>query len=120
MKFIFEFVSCCGMPPRPAVPEEVPLPEESRTVELRRRYRKERVGSSRSSSSSVEWHPSLCSISEDNLVLEKEERPAESVRTPKRKAASSTKIHVRSYSEDYRRSQISMTLPTFSPAPFMF
>ncbi|KAJ9671947.1 hypothetical protein PVL29_025544 [Vitis rotundifolia] len=119
MKFIFEFVSCCGTPPRPAVLEEVPLPEESRTLEVRRRYRKERVGSSRSSSL-VEWQPSLCSISEDNIVLEKEERPAESERTPKRKAASSTKIHVRSHSEDYGRSQISMMLPTFSPAPFMF
>lgn len=97
MKFFCEFVSCCGAPPLPAV-----VPEESRQVEIRKRYRKERMGSSRSSSSSsVEWQPSLSSISEDNVIPEKEERSAEPERTPTRKAASGAKIHVRSYSEDY-------------------
>lgn len=97
MKFFCEFVSCCGPPPQPAV-----VPEEMRQVEIRKRYRKERMGSSRSSSSSsVEWQPSLSSISEDNVTPDKEERSAEPERTPTRKTASGAKIHVRSYSEDY-------------------
>uniref|UniRef100_A0A5B6ZL02 Uncharacterized protein n=1 Tax=Davidia involucrata TaxID=16924 RepID=A0A5B6ZL02_DAVIN len=132
MKFLLEFVSCCGPASRPSVATTTPPPAEetrslvhspppSRTDNRRyRRRKRERMAASRSDSV-AEWRPSLCAISEDNIVPEKDARAAVgSERILKRKVASTARVHVRSYSDDIGRAHLPAIIPAFSPTPFLF
>ncbi|PSR96316.1 hypothetical protein CEY00_Acc26365 [Actinidia chinensis var. chinensis] len=128
MKFLLELVTCCTSGSSPSREEEtlaLAQPED-------RRRKRERERSATAvvvlrSRSAAEWRPSLCSISEDNMTVERErEREkvilAGSERMIKRKVGSTTagKVHVRSYSDDFGRSGFSTIMPTFSPTPFFF
>ncbi|BAT89876.1 uncharacterized protein HKW66_Vig0246550 [Vigna angularis] len=121
MRFLFEFVSCCGLPtqrtPEPAV---LPLEEErsfvseaAPTVSVRRRHRKrQRMGS-------AEWKPSLGPISEDGATQAKESPRKNTAASPASDAKKRTtaKVRYRSYSDG---SSMPTMIPTFSPTPFMF
>lgn len=111
MKFL-EFVSCCGpaVTSGPAVrPEPVRRQDETSSLvqqpRCRRRRKRGRLGGSGSASaSSAEWKPTLCSISEDNVVIEKREenRTVGTVRLVKRKSgARSPRTNGASYNDDY-------------------
>ncbi|PON55759.1 hypothetical protein PanWU01x14_185680 [Parasponia andersonii] len=137
MKFL-EFVSCCGpalTPSGPTVrPEPARRPEETRSLvqpppppRSRRRRKRGWLGASGSVSASAEWRPSLCSISEDNVVViekkgEENNRTAGSERMVKRKSGSRSPRRTNgvSYSDDYGRSSFPTVIPAFSPTPFMF
>ncbi|KAH6775575.1 hypothetical protein C2S52_013136 [Perilla frutescens var. hirtella] len=124
MKFLLEFVACCGSSPsgtrRPAEDTRLLMVQEPR----RRVARKQ----DRARGSGREWRPSLSSISEDVLTAEKnknvERTEAEGwQRSLKRKVTSmSQRDRPRRSSDhdDYRRAEITCVIPTFSPAPFMF
>ncbi|KAK9265982.1 hypothetical protein L1049_000054 [Liquidambar formosana] len=127
MKFLLEFVSCCGSN-YSSRPSEAPTSPPARVEETRslvppRRYRRRkrgRLGASGSvSAAAAEWRPSLCAISEDNVVMEKEGRTVGSERTVKRKAQ--VRVQVRSHSdEEFRQTPFPMVVPAFSPTPFLF
>ncbi|XP_057474875.1 uncharacterized protein LOC130762988 isoform X2 [Actinidia eriantha] len=126
MKFLLELVTCCTSGSSPSRAEEtlaLAPPEDRR----RKRERSATAVVVLRSRSAVEWRPSLCSISEDNMTAERErERErvilAGSERMIKRKVGSTTtgKVHVRSHSDDFGRSGFSTIMPTFSPTPFFF
>ncbi|XP_057474874.1 uncharacterized protein LOC130762988 isoform X1 [Actinidia eriantha] len=137
MKFLLELVTCCTSGSSPSRAEETLAlaPPEDRRRKRERSATAVVVLRSRSatavvvlrSRSAVEWRPSLCSISEDNMTAERErERErvilAGSERMIKRKVGSTTtgKVHVRSHSDDFGRSGFSTIMPTFSPTPFFF
>ncbi|XP_059457942.1 uncharacterized protein LOC132187601 [Corylus avellana] len=134
MKFILEFVWCCGSPgccSRPgaaAEEDETRWLEPSRPARRSGRRRRGRMGPAEAG---PEWKPSLCAISEDKAVLvviEKEKAVDNqtvgsegSPRIVKRKAGSHVRVHVRSsYSDDYGRTHVPVAIPAFSPTPFMF
>ncbi|KAB2615761.1 hypothetical protein D8674_022349 [Pyrus ussuriensis x Pyrus communis] len=113
MKFLLEFVSCCGAT-RPATSTSEPAPLSEETSRMIRCSRKRR-----SSVNSCDWRPSLSSISEDNVAAMVVDRTAGMERSVKRKSGHDrTKVQVRSHDEDYGRA--SFAIPAFSPMPFMF
>jgi len=78
MKFLLEFVSCCGVSSGGAleVPESVGRQSEEETRELmtvRNDHRRKKRGRGSSTAgnndSGVEWKPSLSAISENNVVV---------------------------------------------------
>ncbi|EXB50914.1 hypothetical protein L484_021141 [Morus notabilis] len=141
MRFLV-FVSCCGPTVMPAVRPEssqsssaTPPAEETRSLVRSRRYRRRpkrgRLGASGSAPVPVEWKPSLCSISEDNVVMversdgqdrQDQYRTAGPERLVKRKSGSgSSRMNVvASFGDDYGRSSFPTVIPAFSPTPFMF
>ncbi|GLT37768.1 hypothetical protein SLA2020_120690 [Shorea laevis] len=134
MKFLLDFVSCCG--------RQVTLSEDSRRreaevaivgeersseAEARRHRRRKRVRMGHQAAGAVtQWKPSLCAISEDKIVMEEGEKSllemkAEGVAKWKSGGASQSKVHVRSYyRDDYGRNSVQTIIPAFSPVPFMF
>ncbi|KAK7342596.1 hypothetical protein VNO80_25552 [Phaseolus coccineus] len=127
MRFLFEFVACCGSPmqrtPEPAVPpleEErslVPAAAAAATVSVRRPGRKKQR------TRSAEWRPSLGPILEDGVTLPKESPRKDTAASPASdaKKRSTAKVRYRSYSDGYRSGASMPTMiPTFSPTPFMF
>ncbi|KAH0986807.1 hypothetical protein GBA52_014205 [Prunus armeniaca] len=125
MKFLLEFVSCCGIARPATIGEQAPLSEETSSLvprRMRRRRKRGRLGNSGSTSpNSAEWRPSLTSISEDNVVAMVVDRTAEVERAVKRKSGQSRTIaQVRSHGEDYGRASLTTAIPAFSPTPFMF
>jgi hypothetical protein len=83
MKFLLEFVSCCGVSSGGAleVPESVGRQSEEETRELmtvRNDHRRKKRGRGSSTAgnndSGVEWKPSLSAISENNVVVAGERR----------------------------------------------
>ncbi|KAB2605830.1 hypothetical protein D8674_005547 [Pyrus ussuriensis x Pyrus communis] len=120
MKFLLEFVPCCGATrPTTSNSEPAPLSEETRSLvrapsRILRRRRKRR-----SSVNSSDWTPSLSSISEDNVAAKVVDRTAAIERAVKRKSGQDrTRVQVRSHGEDY--GQASFAIPAFSPTPFTF
>ncbi|PQQ09844.1 uncharacterized protein Pyn_19401 [Prunus yedoensis var. nudiflora] len=89
MKFFLEFVSCCGIARPATTGEQAPLSDETSSLvprRMRRRRKRGRPGNSGSTSpNSVEWRPSLSSISEDNVVAMVVERTAEVERAVKKR-----------------------------------
>lgn len=103
MKFLFEFVSCCGFAtlrtPERAVlaleEERSFVPEAAPTVSVRRpRRKRQRMGS-------AEWKPSLGPISEDGGTQAKESPRKNTGTSPARDAKKRTtaKVRYRSYSD---------------------
>ncbi|KAF5727991.1 hypothetical protein HS088_TW21G00133 [Tripterygium wilfordii] len=143
MKFLLEFVSCCGCATTTAAKNDSvngsvvlelgpspisPLSEETISlVSSQRRYRRRkrgRVGSSGccSAAGGGEWRPSLSSIDEDHVVMIERRRKIEVKRTVKRKGSlrggSGDIGRDRTFSDD---SGIPfLVMPEFSPTPFMF
>ncbi|TKY45442.1 hypothetical protein E2542_SST09542 [Spatholobus suberectus] len=132
MRFLFEFVSCCGSPtqraPEPAVPpaeeERWLVPATTAAAPSRRPCRKkQRMGA-------AEWRPSLGPISEDAAPPRERESPrisaaSSAARDAKKRSAGgaggAAKVRYRSYSDGYSGSVAMPTImPTFSPTPFMF
>ncbi|KAE8667308.1 Organic cation/carnitine transporter4 isoform 1 [Hibiscus syriacus] len=104
------------------------MPADTTAASSRRRKTdriRVRVGST--GSMNPPWKPSLCSITEDNIMAENRkkipsETPTTVGRVVKRKSSSGSRsnVHVRSYSNDTGRNSVPVFLPTFSPTPFMF
>ncbi|XP_062077849.1 uncharacterized protein LOC133782535 [Humulus lupulus] len=134
MKFL-EFVSCCAPAAtwgRTVRHQPIRRPEETRSLvepvpRKRRRRKLGRLGApgSTSSGSSGEWKPSLSSISEDKVIMEKREenRTVGSERLVKRKSISRSPRSSGgswNYNDDYGRSAYPVVVPAFSPTPFVF
>ncbi|GMN63194.1 hypothetical protein TIFTF001_032268 [Ficus carica] len=123
MRF-FKFVSCCGAATtsRRAIRSEsdssvapAPAAEETRSLvrsspQYRRRRKRGRLGVSGSGPVPAEWKPSLCSISEDTVVVvveksnrqdKDQDRTAGSERLVKRKSGSRTTNVVGNFADDY-------------------
>lgn len=116
MKFLLEFVSCCGSSAcsgRGTAPERAEYEEETRCLapsspsRMNRRRRRGRPGQSAAES---EWKPSLCAIAEDNamvVMMEKEksgcanDSGSDARMYAKGKSGSGAGVRVRSYSDDY-------------------
>ncbi|KAL4309224.1 hypothetical protein GQ457_01G005420 [Hibiscus cannabinus] len=105
------------------------MPADTEATSRRKTTRvRVRVGSTRSVN--PQWKPSLCSITEDNVVTEKKEKTQSKTptkmttvnRAVKRKSSpgSRSNVHVRGHSNDTGRNSVPVFLPTFSPTPFMF
>ncbi|KAK7262676.1 hypothetical protein RJT34_30251 [Clitoria ternatea] len=129
MRFILEFVSCCGLPTQQPPEPTVARAEEERSlvpaaVVSRRVSRKKhrRTGS-------ADWRPSLGSISEDPTVLPRES-PRPGTVAPARRdvnkrsvagGGGAAKFRYRSYGDGYYGpASVPTIMPTFSPTPFMF
>ncbi|KAJ4848419.1 hypothetical protein Tsubulata_030918 [Turnera subulata] len=128
MRFILEFVSCCGPPvgSREEVintEEKAGRPgEEARaalvtpTSTLRSQRRKRRI---RAADSGLDWKPTLRAISEDTVVPE-EQRPERAVKRKGSAGGTRDVSTVPAYADDYRRSNHFPTvIPAFSATPFM-
>ncbi|KAL3736264.1 hypothetical protein ACJRO7_025254 [Eucalyptus globulus] len=146
MKFLLEFVSCCGSPRKEG--ERIRAAAEPRAEgeewERRRwagRRRKRRRGSA---GTAEEWKPSLCAISEDVVAVtvervgggggggretKKKAAAADPAPEPERSASrkrsggSYVRVHDRGLNGDeydQRRASFQAVIPAFSPAPFMF
>ncbi|XP_030513647.1 uncharacterized protein LOC115727556 [Rhodamnia argentea] len=142
MKFLFEFVSCCGSPRKEGERVQALAPPSEGGEEGRRwtrRRRKRRRGAA------AEWKPSLCAISEDVMVVtvervgegggggrerrkkaavdsDSEPEPERSA-SRKRSGGSGARVHDRVFNgDDYdqRRASFHAVIPACSPAPFMF
>lgn len=146
MKFLLEFVWCCGPTGGEGFEKDAPdsingrrseetralvSPRALQTITMRRSKRRKRGMASASSSSATgvaEWKPTLYSISEDNVVVVVEEGTD---RVVKRKGSGSGRggrgggggsrdvASISSFNEDYRRSNHFTAIPTFSATPFM-
>ncbi|XP_011030907.1 PREDICTED: uncharacterized protein LOC105130203 [Populus euphratica] len=140
MKFLLEFVSCCGV--SSCGGQEVLLPAESvgrqseeetrelMTVRNDHRRKKRGRGSSTAGNndSGAEWKPSLSAISENNVVVARE-RGVERVLNRKGSVAAAGGggrggrvrqiASLSSYVDNYRRNGVSIVIPAFSPTPFM-
>ncbi|XP_010267837.1 PREDICTED: uncharacterized protein LOC104604953 [Nelumbo nucifera] len=121
-------ISCCGPFARPAVATTPPR-EETRSLVQQSRSSvttvTERFPCTKrtNSISTTQWRPSLCAISEDNViaaVVTKAEQKVKSGKKAARKAGSRVKARVRSYSDEYRRSPMPTVIPAFSPTAFLF
>ena len=134
MKF-FDFVACCGASVRPAVrPDSSPPPpppvEETmslvRSPWYRRRRKRARLGWSGSAPvrAPAEWKPSLCSISEETVLVgvrsdgrdhRDQDRTAGSERLVKRKSGSRSSRWnvVACFGDDYGYVSGSSLLPFF-------
>ncbi|KAG6790553.1 hypothetical protein POTOM_006709 [Populus tomentosa] len=134
MKFLLEFVGCCGVSSGGGGPKEVPesvgrLSEEETyaLVAVRRNHRRKKRGRGSSTvgnnNSGVEWKPTLSAISENNVAAVVGETGAE--RLVKRKGSVGGGGRARDiasltdYVENYRRNRVMAVIPAFSPAPFM-
>ncbi|KAH8494502.1 hypothetical protein Peur_060785 [Populus x canadensis] len=138
MKFLLEFVSCCGVSSGGAleVPESVGRQSEEETRELmtvRNDHRRKKRGRGSSTAgnndSGVEWKPSLSAISENNVVVAGE-RGVERVLNRKGSVAGGGGggggggrvreiASLCGYVDNDRRNGVSIVIPTFSPTPFM-
>ncbi|KAL2523648.1 Uncharacterized protein Adt_08702 [Abeliophyllum distichum] len=126
MKFLLELVTCYGSS---STESETRQPaEESRSLMAsgaRRRVGRKR-GKAVGMRSDVEWSPSLSSISENNILGDRNNQPQQPIvgfnRNLKRKVGSvANKDHAPSSHGDYnRRASISGTMPGFSPTAFLF
>ncbi|KAL2472887.1 uncharacterized protein Fot_48623 [Forsythia ovata] len=129
MKFLLELVTCYGSS---STESEARQPaEESRSLMAsvaRRRVGRKRGKAVVGMRSDVEWSPSLSSISENNILGERNNQPRQPIvgfnRNLKRKVGSvANKDHSPSshHHGDYnRRASISGTMPGFSPTAFLF
>ncbi|XP_044496725.1 uncharacterized protein LOC123219121 [Mangifera indica] len=121
MRFLLELVSCCGSPEAegasPVAKLVEPRDEETRSL-MRRSYQRKRRGRS-GGSSTEEWRPSLCSISEDFVM---DRTKSERERSCKRKNGGSLrdKARFRSCSRDFGQNSGPSIIPAFSATPFMF
>ncbi|KAI9185514.1 hypothetical protein LWI28_008040 [Acer negundo] len=129
MRFLLEFVSCCGCreSSRGVRPEEEPSKtEETKTLvsSIKRNYRRRRRGrfGGGVQSEPAEWKPSLFAIMEDNVVMELEKKKSETERVTKRKSGVSHKSRprVRNYGFEFGGSSLAPVFPAFSATPFMF
>ncbi|KAL9383199.1 hypothetical protein Peur_023522 [Populus x canadensis] len=135
MKFLLEFVSCCGVSSGGAleVPESVGRQSEEETRELmtvRNDHRRKKRGrgslTAGNNDSGVEWKPSLSAISENNVVVAGE-RGVERVLNRKGSVAAGGRgggrvreiATLSGYVDNYRRNGVSMVIPAFYPTPFM-
>ncbi|KAF8410929.1 hypothetical protein HHK36_003466 [Tetracentron sinense] len=114
MKFFFEFASCCGHTGSLDAPTTAPGKEEKRSLMPLHcsgtgsdRFpcpKRDRLTGSKSASA-IQWRPSLCAISEDNVVYVVAENAEREVRSGKNvtgKAGSRAKIRVRTHAEEFR------------------
>ncbi|KAF3453554.1 hypothetical protein FNV43_RR03994 [Rhamnella rubrinervis] len=88
--------------PAPRAEETKSLVKSSRQHQRRKRGRLGQAGLA--SAASAEWKPSLCSISEDNMIVGKsgDDRTAGAERVVKRKSGpGNARVHVRSFNDDY-------------------
>ncbi|XP_011097942.1 uncharacterized protein LOC105176742 [Sesamum indicum] len=129
MRFFLEFVTCCGScttsggTRHPAEERKLLVVEEPPPRRTGRRH-----GRVRGRGRGRQWTPSLSSISEDSLVVERirnAERPNKAGwrRSLKRKVAAlrSERDRSRSFDRDTdRQPPVSALMPTFSATPFMF
>ncbi|XP_042517069.1 uncharacterized protein LOC122091273 [Macadamia integrifolia] len=122
MKSFLEFVPCCGYPIQPTAPTTLPCTEESRSSSCGQRRRLNRSNSV--SSSAAQWQPTLCAISEDNVVsvvVAKTEEVAKSGKKVPRKTSSKAEIRVHtSYGDSFARASVPLAIPAFSPTAFLF
>ncbi|KAF5728355.1 hypothetical protein HS088_TW21G00502 [Tripterygium wilfordii] len=137
MKFLLEFVSCCGCAATTTStvatedsgngsvfvelgPSAIsPRSEETLSlVNSSRRYRRRKCGRV-GTSGCGEWRPSLSSINEDHVVMIERRRRSEVERTVKRKGSVSGGSGDRSFRDDNGRNPFSV-VPAFVPTPFMF
>ncbi|KAK3407469.1 hypothetical protein EUGRSUZ_K03519 [Eucalyptus grandis] len=127
MKFLFEFVSCCGSPRK-----------EGERIRAAAAPRAEGEEWERRRWAAEEWKPSLCAISEDVVVVTvervgggetKKKATADPAPEPERSASrkrsggSYARVHDRGFNGDeydQRRASFQAVIPAFSPAPFMF
>ncbi|KAJ6332851.1 hypothetical protein OIU77_008825 [Salix suchowensis] len=139
MKFLLEFVSCCGVSNGGGVGQEVPesvgrrSEEETREVmTMRNDHRRKKRGRGSSADgindSRDEWKPSLSAISENNMVVV-EERRVERVLNRKGSVAAGGGngggrardiASLSGYGDNYRPNGVWTVIPAFSPTPFMF
>lgn len=137
MKFLLEFVGCCGVSSGGGGPKEVPesvgrLSEEEThaLVVVRRNHRWKKRGRGPSTAgnnnSGVEWKPTLSAISENNVAAVVGETGGE--RLVRRKGSvgggggggrARDIASLSDYVENYRRNRVMAVIPAFSPAPFM-
>ncbi|XP_052207790.1 uncharacterized protein LOC127811703 [Diospyros lotus] len=119
MKFLLEFVGCCGSSACDLAPPQARPPTSAYDPRKRGRTAAQTLRSK----SAAEWQPSLYSISEDTIPpAEKDQRTlGVSDRMRKRKTGpAGAGSHVRSYSDDFGRNGYPAILPAFSAAPFLF
>ncbi|KAJ6753643.1 hypothetical protein OIU79_026472 [Salix purpurea] len=138
MKFLLDFVGCCGVSSCRGGPKEGPesvggLSEETHAlVELRRNHRRRKRWRGPSAAgnniSGAEWKPTLSAISENNVAaavigetgggrLVKRKGWVGGVRDGGGRARDF--VSLSSYVENYRRDRVLSVIPAFSPAPFM-
>ncbi|KDP39012.1 hypothetical protein JCGZ_00769 [Jatropha curcas] len=93
-----------------------------RSLTTSRSRRRKRGTTSPSSATVVAvWKPTLCSISEDNVVMVVEEGTERVVKRKSSGGGGSRNIaSVASFNEDYRHNNHFTAIPTFSATPFMF
>ncbi|XP_028761764.1 uncharacterized protein LOC114720297 isoform X1 [Neltuma alba] len=134
MRFL-EFVFWCGYPTQrseaqTATSSQPFAEDEGSLVPLSAgtRHRKKR-GRLITATAATEWRPSLGSISEDNMVQQRERsnarnRKVEPEREVKRRNAdgsgAASKARHRNYGDDHKRVAVATVMPAFSPTPFMF
>ncbi|KAJ6423291.1 hypothetical protein OIU84_024267 [Salix udensis] len=139
MKFLLEFVGCCGVSSGRGGPKEGPesvegLSEETHAlVALRRNYRRRKRGrwpsAAGNNNSGVEWKPTLSAISENNVAAAVVGETGGG-RLVKRKGwvgggardgggRARDIASLSAYVENYRRERVLSVIPAFSPAPFM-
>jgi len=148
MKSILKFVMCCGASPDREESHETALGKEETVSfavptplrEITRQKSVRRYGpksvyypdKKKKYSGCKYWKPSLCSISEDKVTLERrrvslaggadqsmEKKKLERSNTSKRAPKTTNQGYVRSYSDNSGRNA-SQIMPTFSPSPFIF
>ncbi|KAF8409459.1 hypothetical protein HHK36_005535 [Tetracentron sinense] len=114
MKFLLEFASCCRQIETSEVPTTPPRTEEKHSLMQLSCAERDRspcpkrgrvTGSGSKSVSAVQWRPSLCAISEDNVVFVvagKAERTVRSEKNVTGKARSKTTSRVRKHSDEFR------------------
>lgn len=138
MKFLLEFVSCCGVSSgggQEVPAESVGRQSEEETRELmtvrndhRRRKRGRGSSTAGNNDSGVEWKPSLSAISENNVVVAGD-RGVERVLNRKGSVTAGGGgggggrvreiANLSGYVDNYRRNGVSVVIPAFSPTPFM-
>ncbi|CAA3011447.1 Hypothetical predicted protein [Olea europaea subsp. europaea] len=114
-----KFFLCCGCGTRQQPPEESRLlvVPEARPRVGRKRGRERHCGV-------LDWRPSLSSISEDNVLPERNTIQPPPPQIPKRKGGGAS-ISPRdpahsSHQNGVRRASVPAVLPTLSPSPFLF
>ncbi|KAL2327926.1 hypothetical protein Fmac_021353 [Flemingia macrophylla] len=127
MRFLLEFVACCGSPIQKE--EKSLVPANTPVAPITRCYRKKQR------MSATEWRPSLVPISEDLPRESPRSSSAGSTRADAKKRTAGGchgKVRLRSYSDSsyglinfifgltFRSPSMPALIPTFSPTPFMF
>ncbi|KAF5203543.1 hypothetical protein FRX31_006870 [Thalictrum thalictroides] len=132
MKFIPDFICCC-IPVKQTVVSKSPLhhikEQESKEFvplsyamsDVSRRKRSSSLGSK----TTTQWRPSLCVISEDNVVSTvSRSRSERTVRSGKQVEGKRRRtVKIQTYDDqntDKRRASVSAAIPAFSPSVFLF